>query len=398
MGMVFLTRQEYTTRIHKEITKLNNSFKVTPLDVNNYQPLINKSLTKRDSIIKLIKASIRKIENKKALFNFLSDNEYQDFPIIRSLPKLHKEGERMRLLLPYNKNIFRTIHTFIAKTLQPIALRLEPSLTSVYELIKTLTQSLFLTPIHNHNSNTIHHGCLLPQDLIITADLENMYNNINLQLAIDMILNEIEEYKDEFFMFGRTKNENTKIWKEIIHMSFEDAIFQFEGKLIQQTYGVPMGSPAGPLLAVILINTIIKKKLHDTSFDSTPLILVRMYIDDGVFIIRGKTKQDVIPLITSLISWPGNTVKWEEESIKIYTAEELCSQQTSFLDTSISCTPTTINNQTVYRITTSVYTKPMGTYQYLHWKSAHPRSMKRSVIKGEINRRYGFHQPKRTSP
>jgi hypothetical protein len=29
----------------------------------------------------------------------------------------------------------------------------------------------------------------------------------------------------------------------------------------------------------------------------------------------------------------------------------------------------------------------MGTYQYLHWKSARPRSMKRAVIKGELSRR-----------
>jgi hypothetical protein len=55
--------------------------------------------------------------------------------------------------------------------------------------------------------------------------------------------------------------------------------------------------------------------------------LVRMYFDDGFFIIRGKSKQEIIPMINSLITWPGNTVRWGERSIKMYTARELCTQQ-----------------------------------------------------------------------
>jgi hypothetical protein len=59
----------------------------------------------------------------------------------------------------------------------------------------------------------------------------------------------------------------------------------------------------------------------------------------------------------------------------------------SFLDASISSQQERHNNISVFRLTTGLYTKPLGTYQYIHCRSAHPKAMKRAIIKGEMNRR-----------
>jgi hypothetical protein len=305
MGLVLMTKTEYSRRVQQELTQLHKSFKVIPTHTISITSILQESLHIRDQTIKLIKASLRKIHNKRALLKYLSNNTYNDLPTIRALPKLHKPGHRMRLLLPFNKNIFRTLHAFLAKTLIPISLRLPTSLTSVYELIQTLTQTL------------------LPQDLLVTADLENMYNNINLQLTIELLLLEINKYGNEFFMFGQTHEENHSIWKRIITNSFSRTLFKFEDKIIHQKYGVPMGSPAGPLLATIFINSIIRQQLLKTSLDLSPFLLIKMYIDDGFFIVRGQTKAQAIDLIHTLIRWPNNSIIWESDSIKLYTAQEL---------------------------------------------------------------------------
>jgi hypothetical protein len=112
-----------------------------------------------------------------------------------------------------------------------------------------------------------------------------------------------------------------------------------------------------------------------------------MYIDDGLFIIRGKTKDQAISLIHSLIRWPLNPITCEPSSIKIFTAQELTTTYTTFLDANISCQPSTQHGHNLYTIMSSLHTKSLATYHYLHWRSTHPRAMKRAVIKGELNRR-----------
>jgi hypothetical protein len=385
MGMVLLSKDEYKNRVLQEIRKLNNSFKVEPIQNNQLNALIRNSIMTRDSVIKLIRTKLRPMQHTKALLNYLSSNRETDFPTIKALPKLHKDGQRMRLLLPYHKNIFKNLHSFIAKVFQPIALRLETSLTSVYELVQLLTQTNFVKDIPQFQTSKIT-GTLLEQDLVITADLENMYNNINLPLAIDILLKEMTRYDEEFFMFGETLHENYQTWKEIITKSFSQNYFKFENYIIQQVYGVPMGSPAGPLIAVIFINSIIKNRMKEAIIDRSSILLMRMYIDDGFFIIRGKSKEQAKTIIHSLIQWPENTVQWEQDSLKILTAEELCKTKLSFLDTAITCRKLS-QDIDLFQINTDIYTKPLGIQQYLHWRSAHPRAMKRSVIQGELNRR-----------
>jgi hypothetical protein len=263
---------------------------------------------------------------------------------------------------------------------------MDTSITSIFELIHLLTQT------NLYNTNHVNHqpipkGCLLPNDIIVTADLSNMYNNINVKLAIEFIIQALTTYREEYHMFGNSQQENINTWKTILSYSLAHAIFRFEDNIIQQTYGVPMGSPVGPLIAIIFINTIIKNNLATMNPIHNPFIVAKMYIDDGFFILRNINKTQVTDILNKLISWPENSVSWDQDSIQIYTAEELQFSTISFLDASISSTKEQHQNLSIYRLTSGLYTKPLGTYQYVHWRSAHPKAMKRAVIRGELNRR-----------
>jgi hypothetical protein len=169
-------------------------------------------------------------------------------------------------------------------------------------------------------------------------------------------------------------------------MAFDHCWFRFEDKMIKQALGVPMGSAAGPVLAIIYINGIIEsnRSKNEMSNIFDKLLLIQLYIDDGFFIIRGLSKDQITPMINSLISHERSQVVWEESSITMKTVNELLSETTTFLDMRLSTVKTTDD---VYQFHTSVYYKELTSYSYVHWKSAHPRAVKRAVIKGELSRR-----------
>lgn len=119
-----------------------------------------------------------------------------------------------------------------------------------------------------------------------------------------------------------------------------------------------------------------------------------MYIDDGFFIFRDTKREDIMGIISSLITWPNSLVHWEESSVKIASVHELsCGTHIDYLDCRISTMMIVGNNSTLgsprYQFVTGLgLKKPLGSrHPYLHWRSCQPCSMKKSVVIGELVRR-----------
>ena len=362
MGLCIIRQDDYMERMEREIHRLSSSFSV--------QNMINQNLIcqscrdQADALILLIKTRMRPHRFKDDLMKYLEGNHVDQFAEMKGFPKLHKTGERMRLILPFHDSIWTGIHKFLAKVLQPLAMRVETAIISTTELVEDLSS---------------FGNSLRASDLLVTGDLESMYNNINMSLAISFVLELIDRYHPEYLMFGSSEADNRTAWKELLTGAFSHMYFRFGELLVHQRRGVPMGSPAGPVLAIIYMGMIFEKTRHRVPH----MLYGKMYIDDGFFIFRGSNPVHVMTYLNELISFGGNTVEWDPTSVHVFSVEDLLVQKLPFLDINIYSEET----PTGFRFITGCYFKEMGTYQYLHYRSAHPRDLKMAIMIGEGHRR-----------
>lgn len=366
MGICIIDTDEYNKRVMNELKKLDTSFVVKSMQANEDAALIEESIKWRNKINTLIRDSYNQSRDMKTyVTKYLNSYAEVELPTIKGLPKLHKEGERMRIILPFDRNIFCRIHCFIACILTPLAQRIETALFSSLELINELE------PMSMHGN-----------DILVTADLDSMYNRINIKVAAELTLEFMQEYGDEFQIFGKKGDlTNKSVWFHLIVNAFNKCYFRFNDKLIHQKYRVVMGSPAGPLLATIYINRIIKKNIS-----RFPMISMhRMYIDDGFLRFDAATKEEEIPsLLDKLIEYPGSTLAWDRKSIHIRRVNALKEDPLVFLDTLIKCEKI---NEMHFKLNFAVYCKPMGTYPYVHRRSCHPEACMKSIAYAEATRR-----------
>ena len=145
--------------------------------------------------------------------------------------------------------------------------------------------------------------------------------------------------------------------------------FEFAGKKFHQIQGTAIGTKMAPSYANIFMDVL------ETNFLATqtckPLIWKR-YIDDILAIWDGPEEQ--LELFLSELNNYHQTIKFTH----------------STSDTSINFLDSTIYKGKRFATDATLYIKPTfkvtNCFQYLHYSSAHPRSVFRGIIKGEATR------------
>ena len=388
LGTCIITKSRYSEMIFHELKKLDTSFKVSaiinpndPSQNCDPQTLIKRAIDTREETITLILKKCNDPLSKKYLAKYFKAVENPIIPTLKGMPKLHKKGDRMRIILPFCNHVLTDIHNFIAATLQPLAQRPNTAIISSLELVKLFEGQKWD-----------------PDDFLVSADLDSMYNRINLNLATEMIIRSMSTYGKEFFMFGKSWQENKDAWVAIIENAFKHCDFKFNDQIIQQIYGVAMGAPTGPVVAIIFINEILKINLPSL----TDIKLAKMYIDDGLFVINKNVKEENIPkLLSEAIKYKDSTLNWDKPSIIIRRIRDLKQNPLNFLDivfhSSTTHNPDSDPSKIIRNgnqrpgdqcnIYFTLYCKPLGSYSYLHDKSAHPDTCKKSIIFAEATRR-----------
>ena len=195
---------------------------------------------------------------------------------------------------------------------------------------------------------------------MISFDVSNLFTNVPLELTIDLILKKVYGKK-----MIKTKLKKEEL-RELLELCTKEMHFTFDDKIYQQTDGVCMGSPLGPVLAnvfmVHLEETIVPQLQNE-------MPTWRRYVDDTFTVVKKGKRDEVIALLNSF-----------HPNIK-FTHEVEIDQQIFFLDV-------LLKKRENGMVQTSVHRKPTNNSIYIHWQSYAPKQWKVGTVTEIIRRAY----------
>ena len=183
---------------------------------------------------------------------------------------------------------------------------------------------------------------------MISADIEALYTNINLDLAIDIITDFAKDKFNIITDFAKDKFDlNITAFNVILKLIFENNIFTYADNYYKQILGIAMGSVCGPTIANIFVNHFEKRWLSIAK----PLYYKR-FIDDLFIIYIDDNSFDFAFFNSSFLP------------LKL-TFE--CGTRLNFLDLEISY------EKFLRKVTFKIFFKKTNTFSYLLTSSNHPK-------------------------
>ena len=253
------------------------------------------------------------------------------------LPKIHK-GKLPppgRPIVSANECPTERISQFVDHLIQPIV----PTLKS---FIKD----------SGHFLNVLQSINLTADTILCTLDVSSLYTNIPNKEGILAVKQAL--FKSRSHMLNPT---NTSIC-ELLDLVLTCNNFQFDNKHYLQVGGTAMGTRVAPSFANIFMGWFEDKFVY--TYDTQPLVWKR-YIDD-IFMIWPHG-QDSLDDFVSYLNECHVTIKFTSETSRL---------QVSFLDILV----TVGENCT---LTTSLYTKPTDSHNYLLYLLEHPRHLLKGI-------------------
>lgn len=328
---VIMYKTDYITKVNNFIQN-NGIIELMKDPTSNYQRKIRKL-----------------INSSKTLF---TDDDIRHLnvmnpvaPILRGLPKVHKEGIPVRPLVNYT-----TAPTFkLAKKLEQI-LKQNINLDKNYSIKNSLE---FIDKTQNIS--------LKDQYILVSFDIVNLYTNVPIDETIDIIRNKLNRSN----LLPEAVEELINLLKETLAQNY----FNFNEKFYKQTDGLAMGSPLSGLLADIYLNNIENEKIFSANNKQANKIKMYFrYVDDTVMLFNGNARQ--LDLLHKYLNSLSPKLK--------FTMEPEQTNKLNFLDLTLTKT----NSKFDY----SIYRKPTTTDQTIHSSSYHPQSHKLAAYNSMVHR------------
>ena len=257
-----------------------------------------------------------------------------------------------------------------------LAMRPIPSATGTYnyKLAKWLDEKLKPLSVKDHTVSDIFqfaeelHGMEInDHDILVSYDVSSLFTNVPVDETIENIAE--RAFENDWF----NKEHNFNITKtdliELLRVATKNQLFQFKGDLFEQTDGVAMGSPLGPLMANtkkkhFMCN--IEKQLE--ARNKMPAFYKR-YVDDTLSTIPNEeTASEFLMTLNNSHPSINFTMELEENG------------RLPFLGMNI------IRNGC--HLDTKVYRKPTDTGLLLHYHSHVDERYKRSLLNTMLNRAF----------
>ena len=224
-----------------------------------------------------------------------------------------------------------------------------------------------------HFINFIENTRLPDNAILVSLDVCSLYTNIPQEEGINVVC----QYYEEHY---QSKQPIPAIHLgELMKLILKENSFKFNGKHFLQTHGIAMGTKMAVAFAVIFMAHIEKQLL--TASPQKPIIWKR-FIDD-IFSVWTLPEKEISHFVDFANSFHA-TIKF---------THEMSSDKIVFLDTEVFKGPRFAVDKT---LDVQTHYKPTETFQYTHFSSSHPLSVKKGFVKGEALRLLRTNSVKKT--
>ena len=257
-------------------------------------------------------------------------------PIFYMLPKIHKPNNPGRPVISSVNSHMEKLSAYVDEFLRPLAQALPSHIRDTTDFIIRLKNL----------------GRVPENSILATLDIPSLYTNIDTDNGLAIIEEEL------------TKTDQTQPSAKTLTCLLEKVLklnnFTFDNHNFIQVKGTAMGTRAAPNFANVYMGRFEDTFVYRTEWYHYIIDWVR-FIDDIFLIWKGDESS-----LTTFIKYLNGV----ESSIKF--THEKSYKSVNFLDTKVIKDVQGI-------ISTDIFQKPTDTHPYLHWTSAHPPHLKKSI-------------------
>ncbi|XP_062713203.1 uncharacterized protein LOC134290163 [Aedes albopictus] len=320
--MVIMFREDYDRKMEAPLN--DTTYKIVPRD-----PTSNIQTTNNRFVSRLIdKPTARDLKLTTAVC-----------PRIYGQPKAHKPDLPLR---PVVLNI--TAPTY--KLSKYVASILQQSAHGHYNVSDSFEFAKYVPTVK-----------LPPGYVLVSFDVVSLFTNIPKDLVLrDIIMN--------WQSIKKVTDINLDLFLEIVEFCLDSSYFCFRGKYYVQTFGTAMGSPLSPILADLVMDTLLCTVVRLVPF---PIPILKKFVDDLLLALPMDQIQTTLDIFNSYNPYLQFTIEKENDN------------KLPFLDTLII----RHNDQT---LRTTWYSKPIASGRLMIYHYFHPTAMKMNVASNFIER------------
>ena len=274
-------------------------------------------------------------------------------PAFYGLPKLHKDFSGFPSLRPISSgssSCTKRLSEFLDTFLKPLARKLTSYVQDTTDFVNKVRAQKF--------SGTVY---------ISSMDVTSLYPNIDHAEGIDAC---------EHFLERRPhKSVPSTILKNLTNLVLRLNTLCFGGRFFQQIKGTAMGTPMAVNYANLFMGRYEEDLLstYEQRYGKRPALWLR-FIDD-IFVVWQGTQEE----FKHFIEYCDSFAYSQKYKSNIRFTSSPPSKTADFLDTTV-----TVNVDG--SLSTSLYTKPTASYQYLHRNSYHNKHVTNSLPKSQFMR------------
>lgn len=350
--MVFLKKHKDTVIV----TTADKGNKTVIMYKKDYQTKMENLLDDKNTYKTMRDDPTHKLQNKNNnLINDLQKSEYistmekyqlhcsaAQAPKLYGLPKIHKEGTPLRPISASQKVPCYNLAKYTGKILQNLVSE-EYNIKDVYQLKEKL-QNIKIED----------------DEVLISYDVISLFTNIPVHTAINIIMKKWPKIQEKTNI---PKSQFLKILQICLR---DNNYFQFDNKIYQQIYGMPMGSPLSPTIANIVLDDLLDETLKLLNEEMIEIKVIYKYVDDFFAIIKKKDNEKILHFLNMY----HNKLK--------FTSEIEENEQLPFLDARI--------HKKDNRIIFDWYRKELSSGRIINFHSTQPKRMVINTAKNFIRK------------